>query len=817
MAMLLKQSGWKKIVAIFLVIGLILGLSNFLSFETVSAAENSVTIKVDGEAIHTFTWEELQDMRSDEEAWVEARPYSTINTWPTKKWYVSEGVKLTALFEAAGVALDDEGIQAIKVESVDGFKASFTKKQLFDDARYYFPGLKDNHEFFGQVPGSTGEKEIVDVIIALKSVEGSNDPDHMNPLNCPLLVIGQHYVTEQTNHTFVKNVGEIDLLTESPGKWATPTATVAPGTVPAGTKVELENEFNDDDKIYYTTDGTDPTSESLIYNWVASRWWAGRWDELDEINKPIEIIADTTIKAKTIGLGREDSDIVTFEYEVETVAVTGVSISEGDQTLEEGKTIQLNAVVEPEDATNKGITWSTGDATVATVDEESGLVTAVSEGETIITVTTEDGDFTDSLTVTVVPAESEPGPFKVEDGVLTEYTGSGGDLIIPDNLNITSIGRKVFMGLDTLTSVIIPEGVTSFGLQAFSNCTGLTTVTIPDSVEEMGGWGFCGCSKLTSVNIPSSVEVIETAVFMDCVSLTSISIPEGVEIIEDNVFNGCSSLSSVIMPKSLTKIGSGAFEDCESLISVTVPENVVEIGAFAFEDCSGLTEVVLSDSVETIGGSIFTGCGSLTTVTLSKKLTSIPSWAFMNCTSLAEITIPEGVTEILDSFHNCSSLTKIIIPETVNLITSTTFSGCNQLTIYGYKGSYAETFAAARGIPFVELTKPPLYNIAPVEDDVYIIGETGDGIRTMTAKPDQTGFKYFTVAIEPIEPHEGTETLIFTHIREGVQSQLNALEADFDEVSAAKAGFNIEPGDIIKVYIVDELTNDSNRNPIMLQ
>ena len=45
MTMLLKQSGLKKIAAVLLVIGLILGFSSFLALETVSAAENPVTIK----------------------------------------------------------------------------------------------------------------------------------------------------------------------------------------------------------------------------------------------------------------------------------------------------------------------------------------------------------------------------------------------------------------------------------------------------------------------------------------------------------------------------------------------------------------------------------------------------------------------------------------------------------------------------------------------------------------------------------------------------------------------------------------------------
>jgi hypothetical protein len=84
-----------------------------------------------------------------------------------------------------------------------------------------------------------------------------------------------------------------------------------------------------------------------------------------------------------------------------------VSITEGDQELEVGQTVQLTAVVEPEDATNKNVTWSSSDEAVATVSE-TGLVTAVAEGTATITVTTEDGNKTDSITVTVVEGSGGP-------------------------------------------------------------------------------------------------------------------------------------------------------------------------------------------------------------------------------------------------------------------------------------------------------------------------------------------------------------------------------------------------------------------------
>lgn len=111
----------------------------------------------------------------------------------------------------------------------------------------------------------------------------------------------------------------------------------------------------------------------------------------------------------------------------------------------------------------------------------------------------------------------------------------------------------------------------------------------------------------------------------------------------------------------------------------------------------------------------------------------------------------------------------------------------------------------------------PRYNVIPADDVVYSIGATEDGVKTMTVNAGQSGFKYFTVSIEPVVKHEGTEVVVFTHLRDLEQLQLNATEADFDVVTVAKAGFNVEPNDVVKVYVMDQLTNDTASNPILLQ
>ena len=183
----------------------------------------------------------------------------------------------------------------------------------------------------------------VEPIIALVSASGTDNPAYMNAMNTPLLMLGQRAVTEQTGPLFVKYVNQIEVLTTSPGRWAAPTAKPSGGTVPAGTKVELHSPNDDIDKVYYTIDGSTPTLDSPMFNWIAKRWWSSRGEEaLAEINRPIELTKDTTIKAVTIGPGKYNSDVVEFTYKVEGPAKSvggrvepdkGGQVSLGDEVV----------------------------------------------------------------------------------------------------------------------------------------------------------------------------------------------------------------------------------------------------------------------------------------------------------------------------------------------------------------------------------------------------------------------------------------------------------------------------------------------------
>lgn len=131
--------------------------------------------------------------------------------------------------------------------------------------------------------------------------------------------------------------------------------------------------------------------------------------------------------------------------------------------------------------------------------------------------------------------------FVIEHGVLKEYTGDGGD-------------------------VVIPAGVITIGQDAFSRCEGLSSVVIPEGATKIEQYAFSGCKTLINVMIPQSVMTIEGNAFEGCTGLRSVVIPQGVTTIERDAFSVCTSLRSVTIPASVTEIGENAFDGGVELI-----------------------------------------------------------------------------------------------------------------------------------------------------------------------------------------------------------------------------------------------------------
>ena len=334
-------------------------------------------------------------------------------------------------------------------------------------------------------------------------------------------------------------------------------------------------------------------------------------------------------------------------------------------------------------------------------------------------------------------------------------------LVLPSEIDghtVVAIGSQAFYKAANLASVSIPDSVTTINNEAFEYCTKLTSVEIPDSVTYIGGEAFNGCTKLASVKLPANLKTLKFDVFKNCSSLTEITIPASITALPSNTFNGCTSLTKVTLPDTLSSIGNNAFQECDALTTVTIPTSVAEIGGSAFSGCDRLAEVSLSNGLKIIGDKAFYNCVSLKSITIPRTVTSLGTGAFSGDKALAEVTlgtgltsiptecfyqipaltkirIPNRVTKIGDrAFASCTKLTEVTLPAATTSISSSAFSYPARMTIYGYEGSYAQTFAGSKKIKFVARTDVDYIDV----NDLTITLGTVDSYRGSPVEPTVT-------------------------------------------------------------------------------
>ncbi|MBR4748839.1 MAG: Ig domain-containing protein [Abditibacteriota bacterium] len=144
-----------------------------------------------------------------------------------------------------------------------------------------------------------------------------------------------------------------------------------------------------------------------------------------------------------------------------SVPVTGVTLSDADIKLKKGESATLTATVSPSDATDKNVTWSSDDASVATVSSD-GVVTAVGAGTVKVRVKTRDGGFTAKCKVRVtVP--------------VTGVTLNKKDLTLTKGAS------------ETLTATIAPSDATNTNVSWKSYDESVATISADGTVTAVGG------------------------------------------------------------------------------------------------------------------------------------------------------------------------------------------------------------------------------------------------------------------------------------------------------------------------------------------
>jgi len=276
---------------------------------------------------------------------------------------------------------------------------------------------------------------------------------------------------------------------------------------------------------------------------------------------------------------------------------------------------------------------------------------------------------------------------------------------------------------ESLSEVILEEGIEKIGDGAFEGCSALSRIVIPSTVREIESRAFADCTSLSEVVIKGKLTTIEREAFKgigrDCESV-SIVINGDVGTIEREAFAGITNLHRLningiiddteksiiegsgvsefeckgirrIGPESFwgsklktlpnlskTKyIGSNAFGECSLLAAAVIPDNVTSIAGAAFAGCDGLLTAVLGNGIKEINDSLFRGCGALEEVFLPEKLKEIGANAFADCVALKEIDLPAGVKLLGErAFENCISLTRFTVNGKVKKIGENIFRGC---------------------------------------------------------------------------------------------------------------------------------------------
>ena len=146
------------------------------------------------------------------------------------------------------------------------------------------------------------------------------------------------------------------------------------------------------DQLRATVTPSDAANKSV--SWTSS---ATAIATVDNTGKVTAVSAGTaTITVKTADGGKTATCAVTVTTKV--IPVTGISIEEGATAeVEEGKTVALTAKVQPDNATDKTVTWTSSNKAIATVAD--GVVTGVAAGQAVITAKAGDKEATCTVTV----------------------------------------------------------------------------------------------------------------------------------------------------------------------------------------------------------------------------------------------------------------------------------------------------------------------------------------------------------------------------------------------------------------------------------
>ena len=425
------------------------------------------------------------------------------------------------------------------------------------------------------------------------------------------------------------------------------------------------------------------------------------------------------------------------------IPVEGIAFEEKERTVPLSSTpIDFSTVIiTPENATNQQYKITSSDSSIAFVNNIMRTIETWKVGTVTLTVTSNDGNFTDTQTLIIEEnsGSAEDETHKCgdhlkwmldEDGLLTisgygpmyDYQAHSSSVGLPPwtqypydkksikriliTSNVSSIGRQAFNYLTNLESVKINSRDISIGQGAFSECQNLKTVDL-SNVEVVRGTDMSGmfywCQNLMELDVSKfdTSEVTNmSAMFAGCSKLASLDV-SGFDTSNvtnmSSMFSNCINLTSLDVNKfntSAVTTMTSMFNSCANLASLNVSSfdtsNVTNMGSM-FAYCNSLIDLDLSafdTSNVTEMINMFRNCGAKS-IDLSSfntsKVTNMRSM-FNTCGGLSSLDLSSfdtsNVTTMEDMFSGCKNLESLSLCNfNTSLVTSMSgmFNHCESI------------------------------------------------------------------------------------------------------------------------------------------
>jgi len=307
-----------------------------------------------------------------------------------------------------------------------------------------------------------------------------------------------------------------------------------------------------------------------------------------------------------------------------------------------------------------------------------------------------------SLTAPVFAAEScgEGITWTLEDGVLT-ISGTGATTEFVRNSDADSVNTPWWNQRDSITAIVVEEGVRELDNYCFYKLDKVTSVTLPSTLERIETRVFGGCSSLTEITFPAKLAYLgyEACTGSGLTDITFLggcpkvsSTPPFTGLVATVNYNGDPAFTVAGFGGALTwnaqtpEAKPDDSPDPAEGIDMSNPQKEGTCGSsatWAFKDglllVSGTGEMdkyVRNPDLNSVNTPWYDWRTEIKQVVIAKGITRINNYAFFGCTNLESVKMPSTVAAInFGAFKDCTSLKEIVLSKNLIEIGSQAFAG----------------------------------------------------------------------------------------------------------------------------------------------